>query len=387
MTDVLVTNQDHKNALAALRSLGKKGYNLTGAGQSRWDHGLFSKYADKKLVYPSPESDSAGFRDTLLDYVAREGIDVVLPIGVDVVTVVALNHKEFSEVTGVPFGDYGIFEKAHDKSNTMRIAQKNGIPMPKTRFPNSIKDYEGMLDSLDYPHVLKARRGSAYSGVSIVRWKGEALEKYNELSSRKSGFNAIYDFEKPIIQEFVPGDIYDVCVLCDRGDLRRALTQVRVKTWPTAGGAGVVNKTTDNPELIEPTRKLLEKVGWHGVAQVEYKMDAEGNPRLMEINPKFWGTLDLSIQAGMDFPDLACRLALGEEIGENYEYRKGLKYRWIWPYEIMHLFSEFSPGEIRSFLDFRGPTSYDIWLSDIVPDLIRIQNVAAKYLRNRRRRK
>ena len=120
----------------------------------------------------------------------------------------------------------------------------------------------------------------------------------------------------------------DVCVLFNRGRPRAALAQRRVITYPPSGGVGIVNETVEDPELIELALKLLKRMNWHGVAQVEFKKDRNGVPRLMEINPKFWGTLELSIAAGLNFPYMLYRMTMDGDIESNFSYERNLQIWW-----------------------------------------------------------
>ncbi len=49
----------------------------------------------------------------------------------------------------------------------------------------------------------------------------------------------------------------------------------------------------------------------------------------MEVNGRFWGSLQLAIDAGVDFPLLASRLALGQPLDAPASYRVGVKSRWL----------------------------------------------------------
>ena len=103
---------------------------------------------------------------------------------------------------------------------------------------------------------------------------------------------------------------------------------------PAEGGLGVYNETTTAPELMEQAVALLSALDWHGPAQVEFKRDArDGQLRLMEVNPRFWGTLDLSIQAGIDFPYLTALAALQGDIEDCFDYQVGMRFRWLFSYK------------------------------------------------------
>ncbi len=64
---------------------------------------------------------------------------------------------------------------------------------------------------------------------------------------------------------------------------------------------------------------------------VEYKVDERtGVPILMEINGRFWGSLQLAIDAGVDFPRLLLECAAGHGPAAPAAYRTGTRLRWWW---------------------------------------------------------
>ena len=76
--------------------------------------------------------------------------------------------------------------------------------------------------------------------------------------------------------------------------------------------------------------KLLEKLNWHGVVMFEYKESVNPNGdfeyKLLEANPRFWGSVPLAIANGVDFPVLLCRAAMGMEI-PKIENKKSVRAR------------------------------------------------------------
>jgi predicted ATP-grasp superfamily ATP-dependent carboligase len=84
------------------------------------------------------------------------------------------------------------------------------------------------------------------------------------------------------------------------------------------------------PTLERYARTLLDAVQWHGVAMVEFRQTPAGEYYLMEINTRFWGSLQLAIDAGVDFPALLLRACEGETIAEQPPlYKIGQRLRWI----------------------------------------------------------
>ena len=142
---------------------------------------------------------------------------------------------------------------------------------------------------------------------------------------------------RPLAQEYLPGDILDACIIAQNGKIKRIVTQRRILTLPPNGGVGILNETETVPELINYSQKIISELNWSGVGQLEYKTSSQGVPKLIEFNPKFWGTLALSIEAGVNFPLLAYKHALGEQIKKDFTFTKGVRYNWFIPAGVTSL--------------------------------------------------
>jgi predicted ATP-grasp superfamily ATP-dependent carboligase len=179
-----------------------------------------------------------------------------------------------------------------------------------------------------------------------------------------------------MLQEFVPGYIHDACVLAKDGEVVQLLTQVRKLMYPISGGVGAVNFTTHNAPVAALARRLVESLGWSGAAQIEFKLDErDGVYKLIEMNPKFWGTLDLAIRAGVDFPVLLRDLLLGRPVRER-SYRAGVRYRFWFDRALAahwQLARELGPGAVRDPQPYAATFSDFDW-RDPVPDLVRAAN-------------
>ena len=116
--------------------------------------------------------------------------------------------------------------------------------------------------------------------------------------------------------------------------------------------------------LVGPGLRLLEALDWSGVAMIECKRDlATGREMVMEVNGRFWGSLQLAIDAGIDFPALLVRCAAGETVPQTGDYRVGVRSRWFWG-DVDHLYlrlrrngSDSRLGALRDFL--RGSPGRD----------------------------
>ena len=320
---MLVLDAQMRNSLAVIRSLGKSGLKVDAAEETRFATGFFSKYCEKKFVYPNPSERTEEFINYLLDLVKRNKYEMIFPITDNTVLPIVLHKDEFSEHTIVPFPDYATLIKAMNKEKTVRTAIENGIPLPKTYFIKDITDSK--LDELEYPIILKPVRSSGSRGVALCNNRSELIDKYNYIYEKYGSL---------LIQEYIPhGGEIGVYTLFSKESKPVALTvQKRIRSYPVSGGPSTLRETIRNDELVALSIKLLKAMNWYGLAMVEFRIDSRnGRPKLMEINPRFWGSLQLSILAGANFPFLLYKLAKGDYVDPSLNYKIGTKCRWILP--------------------------------------------------------
>lgn len=377
-----------RNVLAATRSLGRKGYKITIA-QTRQRKGDISgsfapmlrrlyktRYCSKVVFIASPFDGLDEYVGDVLQLIKSEKYDVVMPFTHACVASLCHAKDKIEEFSHLPFGEFDKFMIFHDKHNTIQLAKELEVPVPESHFPRDYNELEEIANTLDYPVVVKASIGCGVKqGVRYAKNKETLLKGYSEIISNDS-FWFLDDYRTPFVQEYIPGKIHDVAIIADHGEIKGALTQVRQIMYPIFGGTGSVNVTTNEPELLDLARRMLESVSWHGPAQAEFKLDYRDNTyKLLEVNPKFWGTLDLSIKAGIDFAEIACQIALSEDVKPRFEYKVGLTYRWIMQDELFSV-AQYPNKRIAmtKFLGrfFKKNTKYDISFTDIVPDVIRL---------------
>jgi hypothetical protein len=130
--------------------------------------------------------------------------------------------------------------------------------------------------------------------------------------------------------------------------------------------------------------RLLEALDWHGVAEVEFKLDPRDNvPKFMEINGRFWGSLELAIEAGVDFPYLLYRLITEGDVKPVFQYKAGVRRRWL-EGDIIHLSNVLKnvnlhsnlpyPDKLKTIVDFLKiydkRTGFDcLYWDDLMPFL------------------
>src|SRR6266702_2574749 len=135
----------------------------------------------------------------------------------------------------------------------------------------------------------------------------------------------------PVIQRFVAGQGKGVFTVCDLGRPVAWFAHERLRDIrPSGSGSSLRRSVAVEPRLRSRAEQLLEAMRWHGPAMVEFRDDGVNPPWLMEVNGRFWGSLQLSIDAGCDFPRLWVDLLAGKPVAPPQEYRAGVTVRWLW---------------------------------------------------------
>jgi predicted ATP-grasp superfamily ATP-dependent carboligase len=357
-----------RKTLCVVRSLSAKGAHVSVGADKRLCEAFYSRFCMRRVVLPHPSRGIDLFVEHLLEHLDDNEYDVLLPM-CDYTTIAISLHREALETrVRVPVPDSETLMMSRDKLETLTIARRIGIEIPETHCVRQRSELETIADSIDYPCVFKLRRGVGGAGLRFPDSSEALMQCFDSLPAAS---DMVVDHQSPIIQEYIPGEVHDVCLLFNRGEPRAALTQKRIRTYPSTGGVGIQNQTTDEPELKDQAVRLLRALKWHGPAQVEFKIDSrDGLPKLMEVNGRYWGTLDLSRRAGIDFAFLACRLALDGDIDPVVEYEVGVTARWAFPLGLLYVMN--TPGGWRSLSEIVRFEADDArWLSDPLPLLIR----------------
>ena len=367
---VLLTDGHWAKTLAAARSLGQKGLRVTVGESTAIATTFFSRYCRRRLVYPSPWIHPEAFMEALIAELKRHNYALLLPME-EQTTLLLARHRERLEVhTRLPLNDYGSIDRARRKDEVLKLARELGIPAPATLFPASLEEVRQRLAEISLPAVIKPRLGSGSTGIVYVRTRDDLWPYYLKAHQRSP---------LPLIQEYIPegGSAVGVSFLFDREHRPVAhFIHRRLRQYPLTGGPSTLRESIADPLVRELGEKLLRALNWFGVAMVEFRYDPrDGLPKLMEINPRFWGSLPLAVYAGVDFPYLIFCLATGKPFPEVKAYALGKRCRWILPGDLLHFFKNprrfhLDPGFFRFF---DKNTAYDFFSwSDPLPVVGRV---------------
>ena len=378
---IFITDGQWRKTLAAVRALGREGFIVWVGDKWKLSTSFFSKYCKRKVVYPDPVKYHEKFRQFMLDFISSERPDVTIPADDETVKFFSKNKDILQEYTKIPVANYETIELANNKAEIIQIAKKIGIPIPKTSIVN---DVESIDIPSNFPLIVKPNLGSGSRGMFVVHDEEQLFNAVQEIT--KKGMIAL-------VQEKIPmeGAGYGVSALLNwKSEVRAIFVHKRLREYPVHGGPSTLRISVKYPELAKLGVKLLKYIGFQGAAMVEFKMDPRDNtPKLMEINPRLWGSLQLAIASGVNFPLYLVKLALDGDVDEVTDYKEGIIARWLLPGDILHFLSNPERFSLKpSFFKFFGKNlTYDIIdFKDPIPIFIRIFNMI-KFIFNPEMRK
>jgi predicted ATP-grasp superfamily ATP-dependent carboligase len=325
---VLVTDSDNRSALAATRSLGRNGHHVVVAGERADGLAAASKFAKASFAYPPPAKDPESFVATIGRAVREHDIDMLLPMA-EITTLLLTSHRsDLPSKCALPFANHGTVERANDKAEVLRLAQALGVPAPRTWIVESPAEADKPWDG-GFPCVIKPGRSRVRSGNG---WLSTRVTYAHDAAELARALRALRPELFPIlVQERIEGPGVGLFACYDRGRPLAFFAHRRLREKPPSGGVSVLREAIPVDPLARTYgERLLEALQWHGVAMVEFKQcSRDGSLRIMEINGRFWGSLQLAIDAGVDFPTMLADLSAAKPVAPISSYRAGVRSRWL----------------------------------------------------------
>jgi len=394
MGGVVILDGHLKSALAAVRSLGKQGVDVVCGAERESACALHSKYTKGQFVYTSPKVSPQQFITDVCaqakTHFEKSGEKPVIFSFSDATFLALVNSAEnVSSYMTLLLPPALSIACAQNKRSTYALAQKLTLP--------TIRTYtEAEFELVTFPAVVKYsqsiywKNGRGIVGGTQFVFSYEELIKGYERIAQETG-------EAPLVMEFIGGDEYGIEMVCDSGEPLAVFAHKRIRSLSPRGGAAVVKETaqaTPAVALMEQYARVLAKeLLWHGPIMVEFKIDERTeNVLLMEINGRFWGSLPLAVQAGVDFPLVAYNLAMGVPQKRQASAAHTARTRhflgdctWLYQVFFAHdpLRQRLYPSRLKALFDFKTElfkSKGDVFLwSDPIPSLFEYIDILVKW--------
>lgn len=361
MTSVLFPDPFIITQTAAVRALGRRGDRCHVAWPYGWAKRLFrSRFVERFHPVTEWGRDADMFAADIAALCREHRFDVVLPVTIESTRALLSIRAELERHVAMLLPSAEQLALGLDKTNTLRLCEKLGVDHPETWLVGSRGELDALRDRLQYPAIVKHPQN--FGGSRGVRFAGdsrELTESYDELAGLGG------TVPKILVQEYVPGFLFDVVTVARDGVCPVIHSSARKLMYPVSGGVTCISVSTKSPELKAAAAKILAELGWNGPVELEFKQDArDGSFKLIEINPRFWASLGSSVACGVNFPAVAVDLALGRTVAPMAGHDYGVRHRFLLtriPYAYWQL------ARTRGFGALRDPQRYSRSTSDVDP--------------------
>lgn len=375
MTPAIVL-ASHMSGLGVIRALGAMGVPVSVVYYSKDDFGYLSRHVKESFFAPHPEKFEQEFVAFLMDRAENYKGSILIPSDDATLVTVSRNKAALEQVYRVACTDWDITERFIDKKYSYALAEKLGVPAPKTVTPSSLEEVKEFSSSTDFPCLMKPSVGHRYFEIFdkkmvLVHDAQELLDHYLEAEQ--------YGLEM-MIQEFIPGD--DTCGVNfnsyrHAGESIIEFTAEKVRLSPTGFGVPRVILSKEVPAIVRPGRKILEALNFSGFACTEFKRDQrDGVYKFMEINGRQNLSVLHAMKCGVNFPWITYKhLDSGElpfvgsnqngiqngiywidstkDVLSSVRYRRQENYSWsqyLTPYFRPHIFAILDLKDIKPFI-------------------------------------
>ena len=325
---VVITWAEGISSLCAVRSLARKGVKVVATSSNPHATGFYSRYVVGRILLPSYTTQYSQYKEALLRLCKRNDILTVMAFTECDAYILCTYRDELTPYVKTLWPCKETFEHVRDRTTLLHLAQDAGVCVPRTRKFSDWKDWSA-------PCVIKSR----YSVIEIdngLLYHPPIYISANKPPDRESIILKMK--HDPIVQERIIGPEYGFFALFNEGKMRASFQHQRIISQDYRGGASVLRKSVYSKELEDLGTRLLQSMKWHGPAMVEFKLDVrDGKFKLMEINPRFWRSLNLAVEAGVNFPYLCYIIAKTGDCEPVYDYKQ-------------NIFSQYLVGEIQHFM-------------------------------------
>lgn len=344
--------------LGIVRSLGRHGVPVC-VIDDEYSISRFSRYATFSQAVPSLRDEVATI-NLLLDLAHRKNLKgwVLFPTRDETVAALSRHRAELSAFYRVPTPGWGSIHWVWDKSNTYRLAQELGIPIPRTWHPQSLEELD-QIDA-DVPLVIKpAIKQHFFYATKAKAWRANTRDELRRLFQKAT---ALVGEGGVLVQDLVPGDgdcQFSYCAFFKGGRPIGSMTAKRRRQHPHEFGRASTYVETTEPGWVDTlSERLLQAIGYYGLVEVEYKLDPrDGQFRLLDVNGRTWGFHSLGCRAGVDFPYMLYADQIGEAV-ETCRAQPGIS--WIrLATDLPHGLREILAGRLNWRAYLRSLRSFD----------------------------
>jgi predicted ATP-grasp superfamily ATP-dependent carboligase len=358
---VLVLDAGPTSSYHVMRSLARAGHEVHLVSTER---SIFfaSKYCARAVNAPAP-MDRTIYGDFLVDLVKRDKYDLLFFCGDDEAEIVWSRREDLAPHVRCFLPDPQWRDVAFSKIEATRFAEGVGVKVPRAVDAKALlrEDATVAEPPFPYPVVIKAETGSSGRLVRYACDRGQLAARIVELNNLAGDSEAA----KLRVQEYIPGPAFVVQAVFNHGEPFAVCAHRKERDLPIGRGVTSAGVTVHCPALDAAAFRILQGLGWHGLAKMDFKLDErDGCFKFIELDPRVSASIDITRVAGADQSLMLCDLAAGKPIVPQLSYKEGVRYRWLYPRDAIRLLIE--PWRAPAWLleQLRRNTHWDLDTGD-----------------------
>ena len=317
----------HVQGLGIIRVFGEQKIPVVLIDNTKLNIGRFSKYCQKFYKYENNQ-----LMKLLLDFESKSYYKnwLVIPTNDYQVKVLSENHTILKKHFKISTDSWKSVSLCYNKILTYKTAEKIGIDIPKSFFPESIKELERI--EIEYPCIIKPAVMHEFydklkKKVFVCNNKAELVTFYKKATE-------VIPEDQIIIQEIIKGPCenqFSACFLISKNKVISSLSACRKRQHPIDfGNATTYAEANYVPEILKVGERLLKEINYNGLCEVEFKKNPVTNKYiLLEINPRTWKWHLLAKKAGVDFLNNLYKITYSESPVINQDINYSVSWRHL----------------------------------------------------------
>jgi carbamoyl-phosphate synthase large subunit len=342
--------------LKSLRTTAERTFHVVGVDMNDDAYGF--ALVDEHATVPAGKADE--YVPRMADIAARVDADVILPLTTAEIEPLSAARETFDGTVMVSRQES--LAVANDKGQLYEFLDQEGFDVaPAYHRVDTETEFLAAVDALGYPEqpvCFKPPVASGMRGFRVLRADANRLDRFlrskpespvTTLEAVRPILSSGASFPELIVMEYLPGEEYSVDALAMGDTVGPVIPRSRRRTRAGISFAGTVDR---REELIEAATAICNRLGLRYNINLQFKYDAEGQPKVIEINPRVAGTIVMCAGAGVNLPYLGVKHALGESI-PPVEIQWGTRMARYWQEvfrtpegEPYHLESSHAPSQV-----------------------------------------
>ncbi len=366
----VVLGGDH-GSLGVARSLGRRGIPVWFVSDDNLI-ARYSRFTARSRRWPGPNDPRAV--EFLLDLAARHRLEgwVLFPAGDREVKLIAQNHDVLARTFRLWTLPWEVLKLAVDKQLMYGHAASLGIPHPQT-YPLRSRHDAATLDCR-FPLILKPSAKEGFNAFTQAKaWR---VDNRAELAAKYDAAARLVGDDRVVLQELIPGGgetQFSYTGVWNEGAPVASMIARRTRQYPVEFGTGTYVESIDNDEVERAAAVFLASLDYRGLAEIEFKFDGrDGRYKILDANPRIWTWHALGELAGIDFPLVQWRMAMGEKVAPM-RGRPGAAWMYV-PKDVVASLQEIVAGRltVRGYLgSFMQPLALAAWsAADPLPGVV-----------------